>query len=55
MKTFSFFALMVYWSIIILAPVLSKEFKIDAKIIGHVEKSNQNTLVLESEDETIEY
>ena len=34
---------------------ISKEFKIDAKIIGHVEKSNQNTLVLESEDETIEY
>ena len=34
---------------------ISKEFKIDAKIIGLVEKSNQNTLVLESEDETIEY
>ena len=34
---------------------ISKEFKIDAKIIGHVEKSNQNTLVLESEDETVEY
>ena len=34
---------------------ISKEFKIDAKIIGHVEKSNRNTLVLESEDETIEY
>ena len=34
---------------------ISKEFKIDAKIIGHVEKSNQNTLVLKSEDETIEY
>ena len=34
---------------------ISKEFKIDAKIIGHVEKSNQNTLVLESEDETLEY
>ena len=34
---------------------ISKEFKIDAKIIGHVEKSNQNTLLLESEDETIEY
>ena len=34
---------------------ISKEFKIDAKIIGHVEKSNQNTLVLESEGETIEY
>ena len=34
---------------------ISKEFKIDAKIIGHVEKSNQNTLVLESEDETIKY
>ena len=34
---------------------ISKEFKIDAKIIGHVDKSNQNTLVLESEDETIEY
>tara|TARA_Y100000994_G_C15545779_1_gene381917 strand:+ start:330 stop:461 length:132 start_codon:yes stop_codon:yes gene_type:complete len=29
LKTFSFFALMVYWSAIILAPVLSKEFKID--------------------------
>ena len=34
---------------------ISKEFKIDAKIIGHVEKSNQNTLVLKTEDETIEY
>ena len=34
---------------------ISKEFKIDAKIIGHVEKSNQNTLVLETEDETVEY
>ena len=34
---------------------ISKEFKIDAKIIGHVEKSVQNTLVLESEGETIEY
>ena len=34
---------------------ISKEFKIDAKIIGHVEKSNQNTLVLESEDEIVEY
>ena len=34
---------------------ISKEFKIDAKIIGHVEKSNQNTLVLESEEEIIEY
>ena len=34
---------------------ISKEFKIDAKIIGHVEKSNQNTLVLESEDESVEY
>ena len=34
---------------------ISKEFKIDAIIIGHVEKSNQNTLVLESEDETVEY
>ncbi len=34
---------------------ISKEFKIDAKIIGHIEKSKQNTLVLESEDETIEY
>jgi len=29
LKTFSIFALMVYWSAIILAPVLSKEFKID--------------------------
>ena len=34
---------------------ISKEFKIEAKIIGHVEKSNQNTLVLASEDETVEY
>jgi len=29
LKTFSFFALLIYWSVIILAPVLSKEFKID--------------------------
>jgi len=29
LKTFSFFALLIYWSAIILAPVLSKEFKID--------------------------
>jgi len=29
LKTFSFFALFIYWSVIILAPVLSKEFKID--------------------------
>ena len=34
---------------------ISKEFKIDAKIIGYVEKSNQNTLVLNSEEEIIEY
>ena len=47
----------IYWDQSFAQEVISisKEFKIDAKIIGHVEKSNQNTLVLESEDETIEY
>jgi len=29
LKTVAFFALFIYWSLIILAPVLSKEFKID--------------------------
>jgi len=40
LKTFSFFALLIYWSVIILAPVLSKEFKIDKEqmVIKPVQK-----------------
>ena len=36
MKTFSFFALLIYWSVIILAPVLSNEFKIDKLYVNPI-------------------
>ena len=34
---------------------ISKEFQVDAKIIGYVENSNKNSLIIHSEEETIEY
>ncbi len=34
---------------------ISKEFQVDAKVIGYVENSNKNSLVLQSEEEIIEY
>jgi len=43
LKTISFFALLIYWSVIILAPVLSKEFKIykEEGLITPVQKPNK--------------
>ena len=34
---------------------ISKGFGVDAKVIGHVEKSSKNELIIESENSTIEY
>ena len=34
---------------------ISKEFNVDAKIVGYVEESSRNELVIESEEGTIEY
>ena len=34
---------------------ISKEFNVDAKVIGHVEESSKNELIIESEKGTIEY
>ena len=34
---------------------ISKEFEVDAKIIGRVEESSKNSLFLKSREETIEY
>ena len=33
----------------------SKEFNVDAKVVGHVERSSKNELIIESENGTIEY
>ena len=34
---------------------ISKEFDVDAKVIGHVEKSSKNELIIESENSSIKY
>ena len=34
---------------------ISKAFQVDAKIIGHVENSNKNSLIIQTEEENIEY
>ena len=34
---------------------ISKGFQVDAKIIGHVENSNKNSLIVQTEEENIEY
>ncbi len=43
MKTISIFILLVYWSIILFAPVISKENKLikDKEFIKPIEKSNK--------------
>ena len=34
---------------------ISKAFQVDAKIIGHVENSNKNSLIIQTKKENIEY
>ena len=34
---------------------ISKEFDVDAKVIGYVEKSSRNELIIESENSSIKY
>ena len=42
MKSFSIFVLLVYWSVIILAPVISKENKIFIKQMSITPKNKPN-------------
>jgi hypothetical protein len=42
MKSISFFILLIYWSIIIFAPVLSKDIKIKQKQLDIVPKIKPN-------------
>jgi hypothetical protein len=42
MKSISIFVLLIYWSVIILAPVLAKESKIFKKKPIIVQKTNSN-------------